>query len=127
MRLVPSPFLALLALGIGPAWAAKTLELYFIDTEGGQSTLIVAPAGQSLLVDTGFAGNSGRDALRIAAAAKAAGVKHIDTLLITHFHPDHVGGVKNLLEKLPVSLFLDHGESIETNGYPPEYAAAFAK
>jgi len=127
MRLVPSPFLALLALGIAPAWAAKTLDLYFIDTEGGQSTLIVSASGQSLLVDAGFAGNSGRDALRIAAAAKAAGVKHIDTLLITHFHPDHVGGVKNLLEKLPVSTFLDHGVSIETNGYPPEYAAAFAK
>src|SRR5207237_489522 len=73
------------------------------------------------------AGRSGRDAVPIAAAAKPAGVKRIDTLVITHFHADHVGGVKNLLEKLPVSTFLHHGVSIETNNYPAEYAAAFAK
>ena len=60
------------------AQAAKTLDIYFVDVEGGQSTLLVAPSGQTLLVDTGYAGYSGRDADRIAAAAKAAGVKHID-------------------------------------------------
>ena len=126
MRNVPSGLLLVL-LSVGLAQGAKTLDLYFIDTEGGQATLIVAPSGQSLLVDTGFPGNSGRDALRIAAAAKSAGVKKIDYLLITHFHADHVGGVPNLLEKLPVGTFLDHGASVETNAYPAEYAAAFAK
>src|SRR5262249_44603291 len=61
--------------------AAGTLDIYFIDVEGGQSTLIVTPAGESLLVDTGYAGD--RDADRIAAAAKAAAVQRIDYLLIT--------------------------------------------
>jgi len=125
MRFVP--LLALLAATGTAALAAKTLDIYFVDTEGGQSTLMIAPSGQTFLVDAGYSGNSGRDALRIAAAAKAAGVKRIDTLLITHFHSDHVGGVKNLLEKLPVATVVDKGASIETNGYPDEYAAAFAK
>jgi competence protein ComEC len=127
MRNVPATLAMLLTLSAGAAQAAKTLEIYFIDTEGGQATLMVAPSGQTLLVDTGFPGFSGRDALRIFAAAKVSGVKRIDYLLITHFHDDHVGGVANLLEKLPAGTFLDHGTSIETGSYPAAYAAAFAK
>src|SRR5215210_1933051 len=74
MRRVPLPAMLLfLAAAALPLNAAKTLDIYFIDTEGGQATLIAAPSGQTLLVDTGYAGNSGRDADRIALAAKAAG------------------------------------------------------
>jgi beta-lactamase superfamily II metal-dependent hydrolase len=133
MKNVPAfglPILRLFALAAtlaSAAQAAKTLDIYFIDVEGGQSTLVVAPSGQSLLIDTGYAGNSGRDANRIAAAAKAAGVKHIDNLLITHHHSDHVGGVQNLLARLPVTTFLDKGPSVEEdNKYPEPYAKAFA-
>ncbi len=128
MRRVPTTWLlVLLAASSGALQGAKTLDLYFIDTEGGQATLVVAPSGQSLLIDTGYTGFGGRDTLRIAAAAKDAGVKKIDTLLITHFHDDHVGGVANLLDRFPVTTFVDHGPSIETKDYPSAYAAAFAK
>ena len=128
MERVPTTWLlVLLAACSGALQGAKTLDLYFIDTEGGQATLVVAPSGQSLLIDTGYTGFGGRDTLRIAAAAKDAGVKKIDTLLITHFHDDHVGGVANLLDRLPVTTFLDHGPSIETHDYPRPYAAAIAK
>jgi beta-lactamase superfamily II metal-dependent hydrolase len=100
--------------------AARTLDIYFIDVEGGQSTLIVTPAGESLLVDAGFpsdgtfasrAGNpaSARDARRIVAAAREAGVKQIDYLLITHFHADHDGGVAELAQLMPIRTFIDHG------------------
>ena len=126
MRGVPTRCLLIL-LAAGAAQAAKTLDIYFIDTEGGQATLVVAPSGQSLLIDTGYTGFGGRDTVRITTAAKEAGVKRIDHLLITHFHDDHVGGVANLLDRLPVANYLDHGPSIETNGYPSSYAAAFAK
>src|SRR5215472_12375430 len=119
--------LLLLALLPG-AYAAKTLDIYFIDVEGGQSTLLVSPSGQSLLIDAGYTGFGGRDADRIAKAAKTAGVKRIDYLLVTHFHSDHVGGVPNLLERLPVSVFLDHGPSIEEQGkYPEAYAKAIER
>ncbi|HUA00254.1 MAG TPA: MBL fold metallo-hydrolase, partial [Candidatus Aquilonibacter sp.] len=68
--------------------AAKSLEIYFIDVEGGQSTLIVDPEGESLLIDTGWDDFDGRDANRIMAAAKDAGIDHIDDLLLTHYHSD---------------------------------------
>ena len=50
--------------------AAKTLEIYVIDTEGGKSLLIVSPSGRSMLVDTGFPGNNDRDTNRIALSRK---------------------------------------------------------
>src|SRR3954447_6707013 len=93
--------------------AAKNLEVYSIDVEGGQSTLVVSPSGESMLVDTGWGGFNKRDADRIAAAAKSAGVKKIDYLVITHFHTDHVGGIAQLADKLPILNFVDHGTSVE--------------
>jgi beta-lactamase superfamily II metal-dependent hydrolase len=112
MRIRPIlPFFLLCAAQALPA--AKTLEIYFVDVEGGQATLIVAPSKQSLLVDTGWPGMNSRDANRIAAAAKRAGVKQIDYLLVTHYHDDHVGGVPQLAAKLPIRNFVDHGETVE--------------
>ena len=75
-------------------------------------------------------GNKNRDADRIAAAAKAAGVKQIDYLVITHYHSDHVGGVPQLVAKMPVRNFVDHGQSFEEvkpGGLYEAYAAARAK
>jgi len=89
--------------------AADTLDIYFIDVEGGQSTLIATPAGESLLVDTGYAGNGSRDANRIMTAVRDAGLTQIDYLLITHFHPDHDGGVVELARQIPIRTFIDHG------------------
>ena len=76
--------------------ASHDLQVYFIDVDGGQSTLFVTPAGKSLLIDTGWAGNNGLDAGRIVAAAKDAGVTKIDYLLFTHYHADHIGGLPEL-------------------------------
>jgi competence protein ComEC len=90
--------------------AADRLDIYFIDVEGGQATLLVTPARESLLVDTGYAGNNGRDASRIMAAVRDARLDHIDYLLITHFHPDHDGGVVELAQQVPIRTFIDHGD-----------------
>jgi competence protein ComEC len=87
--------------------ATRPLDIYFIDVEGGQSTLLVTPDKQSYLIDTGYAGD-GRDANRIVAAARDAGVKQIDYLMITHFHPDHDGGVVELSKLMPIRHFIDH-------------------
>src|SRR5689334_4716415 len=100
--------------------AGRTLDIYFIDVEGGQSTLIVSPEGRTLLVDAGYPGTGtfqstpgnprlARDAQRILAAAKSAGVSRIDTLVTTHFHGDHAGGVVELSQLLPIASFVDHG------------------
>jgi competence protein ComEC len=81
--------------------ADDRLRVYFVDVEGGQSTLFITPSGQSLLIDTGWPGNNYRDADRIAAVAKQAGLSRIDYALITHFHDDHVGGVPQLVGRIP--------------------------
>jgi competence protein ComEC len=96
----------------------KSLRVYFVDVEGGQATLFVTPEGQSLLIDTGWDGNNGRDADRIVAAAKSAGLTKIDYVLITHFHEDHVGGAPQLAARIPIGTFIDHGENRESTDAP---------
>ncbi len=105
--------LALFIASVSLLSAAADLEVYAIDVEGGKATLFVSPSGQSMLVDAGFGGFHGRDADRIVAAAKAAGVKQIDYLVITHYHHDHVGGVSQLAARLPIRNFVDHGRNFE--------------
>jgi len=106
--------LVVLLLWVGaPLRAAGKLAVYFIDVEGGQATLFVAPSGKSMLVDTGWPGFNGRDAERIATVAKQAGVSRLDYVVITHFHMDHVGGVPQLAERIPVGTYVDHGHSVE--------------
>jgi competence protein ComEC len=121
-------YLLICALALTPgAWAAKTLDVYFVDVEGGQATLIVTPAGDSLLVDTGWRGFDGRDANRIAAAAKAAKLKQIDYVLITHYHRDHVGGAPQLADKIHIANFVDHGPNQENSRATNEDYADYEK
>src|SRR3989442_631657 len=88
--------------------APKTLDIYFIDVEGGAATLIVTPLGESLLVDSGYPGE--RDPARIAHVARdIAGLTQIDHYLTTHWHRDHVGGIPRLSQLIPVKNFYDHG------------------
>src|ERR1700730_925915 len=120
LALLATVFLA--SLGV-----ARPLEIFFVDVEGGQATLIVSPSGQSLLIDTGWRGFEGRDADRIVAAARAAKVKQIDYLLITHYHRDHVGGVPQLADRMKIVNFLDHGPNTEDSKVTKEDYSDYVK
>jgi competence protein ComEC len=122
MRFVLGLFLA-----AATCFAAKSLDIYYLDVEGGQATLIVTPNKESILVDTGWPGFNGRDADRIKAAAKSAGVKQIDYLILTHYHGDHAGGVAQLVERMPVKTFVDHGPNVETSKGAKELSEAWDK
>jgi beta-lactamase superfamily II metal-dependent hydrolase len=117
------------AVGSAQSRPSKTLDIYFIDTEGGHSTLYVAPTGESLLMDTGSPG--GRDVARIMAVIQAAGVKQIDHMVLTHYHGDHVGGLEELATRIPMLQFIDHGPTSEPKeqvpGFQKMYAALYAK
>ena len=110
--------LLLVALTVGAALPGaqgrKTLDIYSIDVEGGGGTLFVSPSGESVLIDSGNPSN-GRDADRIVAAARDAGLTQIDHLITTHFHGDHIGGLPDLADRFPIREFIDHGE----NSQPP--------
>jgi competence protein ComEC len=104
--------------------------------EGGQSTLIVTPERHTFLIDSGFPAKGGmdsrsgnpkeaRDANRIVAAVHDAGLSRIDDLLITHFHPDHDGGVPELCQLLPIGTFIDHGSISPDAAANLDYKAAF--
>ena len=113
------PVLVMAVLAAPPLTAqsqtSNTLDIYLIDVEGGNATLFVSPSGESLLIDTGYP-SDGRDAGRIIAAARDAGLDRIDHLITTHYHRDHIGGLSELTERFPVNHFIDHGPNQQADG-----------
>jgi beta-lactamase superfamily II metal-dependent hydrolase len=120
-----------LALFLAAAWsstmrAAKPLAVYDVDVEGGKCVLLVAPSGESMLIDVGWPGYNGRDTDRIVAALKAAGLKQVDYLVITHYDIDHLGDVPLLLSKFPVKHIVDHGPMEASGKTPSDRYQAYA-
>lgn len=103
---------------------SRPAQVYIVDTEGGKATLWISPTGQSLLIDSGNPGP--RDLDRIMAAVNDAGLKQIDFLLSTHYHVDHIGGMQELVKRIPVGHFIDHGPSVEQREQVQGFQAAYA-
>jgi len=97
------------------AQTRTTLDIYVVDVEGGNATLLVAPSGESLLIDTGNVAPEAaiRDAERIMAATRDAGLTQIDHLIVTHWHNDHFGGLAELAKRIPIRHFIDHGANVQ--------------
>ncbi len=104
--------LAFCLISVATFTAGKTLDIWVVDTEGGKAVLVVSPAGQSMLIDTGFPGNNDRDTNRILEVCRLAGVTKLDVLLTTHYDLDHVSNTPSLVAKMPVALFVDHGAAV---------------
>jgi beta-lactamase superfamily II metal-dependent hydrolase len=125
---------AVLSSAVLSAQSRTTLDVYLVDVEGGNATLFVAPSGESILIDTGNGGPAAtRDADRIMAAAKDAGLQHIDHLVTTHYHGDHFGAMAELAGRIPIREFIDHGANVQPNAatdtflqkvYPELYSKA---
>ena len=123
----------LLALALGMAFpslvghaaqtrTAKTLDIYVVDVEGGNATLFVSPSGESVLIDSGNGGAAAaRDADRIMAAVKDAGLTQIDNLITTHWHGDHFGGMAELAARIPIRHFIDHGPNVQPAAAADEF------
>src|SRR2546427_5506124 len=104
------PVLLFLCAALAVAQTRKTLDIYVVDVEGGNAVLFVTPSGESMLIDSGNGGAGAvRDAERIVAAAKDAGVTAIDHLITTHYHGDHIGGLAEITARIPLQKFIHHG------------------
>jgi len=132
--LLSRPLFAIVAsmlLVAGTLAAPQALTIYVIDTEGGKAALWIAPSGQTVLIDSGSPG--ARDVDRLMEAIAAAGVTRIDYLISTHYHVDHVGGMQELVKRIPVGTFVDHGPTVEGPVAPnlreqvPGFQAAYAE
>lgn len=100
--------LALATASLHARVSDRTLDIYWVDVEGGGATLIVTPAGESVLIDSGNPFE--RDPGRIhKVAAEVAGLKKIDHLVTTHFHVDHFGGAAELATLIPIGQVHDNG------------------
>jgi competence protein ComEC len=120
------PLLLALALGMvfpsAQTRTAKTLDIYVVDVEGGNATLFVSPSGESVLIDSGNGGAAApRDAGRIMAAVKDAGLTQIDNLITTHWHGDHFGGMAELASRIPIRHFIDHGGNVQPAAAADEF------
>ncbi|HEY1801058.1 MAG TPA: MBL fold metallo-hydrolase [Terriglobales bacterium] len=113
----------LLLVPLAKAKSSKSMHIYSIDVEGGQSTLIVSPSGQTLLIDAGWPGKIGAD--RVLALTKQLGIKKLNYVLITHFHHDHVGGIPDLVKQIKVGTFIDHGQNREDSDITRKDYAAY--
>jgi competence protein ComEC len=106
---------ALLALAIASTSAVAgpsdgRFDLYFIDVEGGASTLLVSPDGHSILIDSGYPGNKNRDLDRILHVVRdVAKLDHIDHAVVSHWHLDHYGNHAALAAHIPIRNFWDRG------------------
>jgi competence protein ComEC len=112
MNRVILAFLAFCAVvdSLAAGQADQHLDIYFIDVEGGAATLIVTPAGESVLIDSGYPDFGGRDRDRILKVVQdVAGLKQIDHALVSHWHLDHYGNHAALAAKIRIGQFWDRG------------------
>jgi beta-lactamase superfamily II metal-dependent hydrolase len=120
----------MLSVASAAAQPRTTLDIYVTDVEGGNATLFVTPAGESVLIDTGNANGAVRDVGRIMDAVRDAHLTQIDHLILTHYHGDHFGGMEELSKQIPIKEFIDHGPNVqpgvgadwERDVYPKLYA-----
>jgi beta-lactamase superfamily II metal-dependent hydrolase len=112
---VPAAVVLIASCFLSVSQTARSLEIYVVDVEGGNATLVVPPSGESLLIDTGNVNAATRDTGRIMEAVRDAGLKQIDHLITTHWHLDHFGGMAELASQIPVREFIDHGPNTQPN------------
>lgn len=92
-------------------YKAQPLQITFLDVGQGASVLIEFPNRKTMLIDAGGAPGSDFDMGRwvVAPALLARGIAHVDTIALTHPHPDHYGGMAYIAEHFHPTTYLTNG------------------
>ncbi len=73
-----------------------TLVVTFLDVGQGDATLVEWPDGRAWLIDGGPPGKG------VLAALRRRGITRLDTVFVSHSHPDHYGGLIPVFQEMPV-------------------------
>ncbi len=91
----------------------KILSIFAIDVGQGDSLLIVTPEKKAILIDAGL----NKAGERVVAFLKEKGISQLDLVVASHPHADHIGGMRDVLNAIPVKNFLDSGQEHPTATY----------
>lgn len=104
---------------LGAAWprgvtADGTLRLTFLAVGQGDGAYIRFPYGSTMIVDSGgeVSGRFDPGARIITPFLRHQGVRHIDRLVASHPHPDHIGGMPALFERFTIGELWHNGDGI---------------
>ena len=112
--LVISLFILCVTFGLSiPLAASQELELVFIDVGQGDSALIVTPEGKAILIDAGETGQ----VYAVFKALNSRGIEHIDMIVASHPHVDHIDGLIDILEAYSVGKIIESGKAISSSSY----------
>ena len=91
MRSFPCRYalILLVALAAGTP-AQQPLEVYFLNVDQGDATLVVSPSGKTLLIDGGMSGKGNSVVVPLLRGLK---LTHLTYMVATHYHADHIGGL----------------------------------
>ena len=91
------------------------LKITFLDVGQGDAAVVESPSGKVMLIDTGGLLHGGDNEGRkvVAPFLRSEGINHIDTIVLTHPHADHIGGAVDLLDRFSVDVLADNGQDEE--------------
>ena len=104
----------------------KELQVTFFSLGQAESTLVRFPTGENLLVDGGGSlrqGDPDTGERLLAPALWALGVERLNLVVLTHPHPDHLRGLKFIIENFPVGQFWESGRNEDTADYAALHGA----
>ena len=110
MRLLCVLFVQAWIVPLGAAAQGEPVEVVFLDVGQGDAIVVRAPEGQTALIDAG----PGAD---LSAALGQLGIEQLDLVVASHPHADHIGGMWQVLQSMPVRFYMDNGQPHTTATY----------
>ncbi|GAH80181.1 unnamed protein product [marine sediment metagenome] len=100
---LPTLILLFLLSFTASLFAQDTVSIYFLDVGQGDCSIIITPDDKVVMID------SGSDESLILNYLQNLGISHIDLLIASHAHADHISGMDKIIAKYKPKAFIDPG------------------